>query len=589
MLCSAMKSCIISLLILFISCVTMAQSKVFQKVTVAGNRVNIRTEPNLTCKVKYQKNWGAKFLGARYDDEWIELIDDDNNVLYGYHKYIKFVDPEIIQSPAKEALVQESTTISTTTRPATSSVPSSNSTFSPTISNETFTLDEKPGMEIKIAKTYPIGQTPPPGSNSQPLNPKTTIIESPLSEDTAERLPDVEEIIDETDAPFASTSQDIPEMPEEVEIVESEIPEPEIIEAVTDTPLGTSMTSETASTAVENNIPDVTLSTSEPVETIVEDVTTTDLPDEEIEVPVEEVMEVVEEEIPVPETPVVEEVELVTPVEEIKTTKESIATTSTKEAIPTEETNIAEEIITETVNEPIETVIEESPATELANQPVELETTITEPTEVETKVETGTEEPADAAREYAQSQMEELTQFIQLEEKEMAHEKAVEIINNHVDQSVYTHLGSCVLIGEEAYARYRSLFPNDASRIPYLRRMLNDVYDPLIVNIIRLDIVDHWIQKEEYQYALDIMENIMTHNSESLVLPKHCENDPNRKASPQIELKNKYFLVYHLLDKKKKEEILNKLKELTKAKNEITQHIAEDIYNKISGEFWEKN
>jgi len=185
--------------------------------------------------------------------------------------------------------------------------------------------------------------------------------------------------------------------------------------------------------------------------------------------------------------------------------------------------------------------------------------------------------------------LEQLDAYIELKNMGEPTKIALNQINNHVDENLEIEDESCVLVGKKAYDTFFDMLPDSNFRIQELRRLLNDVFDPLVVNLIRLDIIDHWIQEERHQYALDIMDNIMTHNSESLTLSMYCENDPNKKSSPQIELKNKYFLVYHLLDDDKKKEILAKLKKLTKSKNPTTKNIAKDIHKKISGDFWEKN
>jgi hypothetical protein len=43
------------------------------------------------------------------------------------------------------------------------------------------------------------------------------------------------------------------------------------------------------------------------------------------------------------------------------------------------------------------------------------------------------------------------------------------------------------------------------------------------------------------------------------------------------------------MNKRKKQAILDKLKNFTTAKNITTQDIAKDIYGKLSGDFWQKN
>ena len=372
-----MKSTIISLILLFVTSLSFAQEKEFREVQVTGNNVNIRTEPNLQCQVKYQRSWGDTFLGARYNDEWFELIDDDNNILYGYHKYIKF-------SKKQEEIVS-------TPQP----VPA-----------ETYTISEP-----KPATTTPVY-----------TQPKTTV-EPPVSK------------------PYVA--------PKPAKVSEPTTPKPTTV-------------------AITKPIPK---------------------PAPKVAV------------VPGPET-------------------EPIALSEYKDA---------------------------------------------------------------------QIELEQLAIHTQLNEKYEARLITVYLINNHVGENIPSKLGTCVLVGEEAFVRYRGLLKDDSSRVPDLRSLINDIYDPLVTNIIRLDIVDYWIKEEDYQKALNIMDNIMKHNSESLTLPKDCENDPNKKASPQIELKNKYFLVYHMMNKRKKQAILDKLKKLTTTKNITTQNIAKDIHGKLSGEFWEKN
>lgn len=391
-----MKSTAINIILLLITSFSFAQERIFQEVYVAGNNVNIRTEPNLQCQVKYQRNWGDKFLGARYNDKWFELIDDDNNILYGYYKYIKFSEKqeEIVNTPPPSP-TETYTTIRST--PSSSPQPVISETY--TISEpETVTVPSSPPPPAKTAKPY---VAPKPTAIIQPDKPKPT--------------------------PVAIT-------------------------------------------------------------------------------------EPVSKPLPVADTP--------------------------KKDIPTPES-----------------------------------------------------EPVAKLSEYkdAQIELEQLTIHTQLNEKDKARAVTVYLINNHVGENIPSRLGTCMLVGEEAFARYRSLLKDDETRVPQLRGLINDIYDPLITNMIRLDIVDYWIKEEDYQKALNIIENIMEHNSESLTLPKDCENDPNKKASPQIELKNKYFLVYHMMNKRKKEDIMSKLKSLTTAKNITTQNIAKDIYGKLSGDFWQKN
>jgi hypothetical protein len=309
-----MKSTIINLIFLLVT--TLSFGKEFQEVEVTGNNVNIRTQPNLQCQIKYQRSWGDKFLGARYNDEWFELIDDDNNILYGYYKYIKF-------SKKQEEIVS-------TPQPV-------------------------------LAETYTISEPRPLSTTPVYAEPKTTP-EPPVTKPYLAPKP-------------VATTKPIPKpIPEELE--------PKVTAAV-----------------------------------------------------------------PSPET-------------------KPIALSEYKDA---------------------------------------------------------------------QIELEQLTIHTQLNEKYEARQITIYLINNHVDENIPSKLGTCILVGEEAFVRYRSLLDDDNTRVPDLRSLINDIYDPLITNVIRLDIVDYWIKEENYQKALNIMENIMEHNSESLTLPKDCENDPNKKASPQIE------------------------------------------------------
>jgi hypothetical protein len=80
----------------------------------------------------------------------------------------------------------------------------------------------------------------------------------------------------------------------------------------------------------------------------------------------------------------------------------------------------------------------------------------------------------------AQIELEQLTIHTQLNEEEKARKITLYLINNHVGKNVPSKLGTCVLVREEAFVQYRSLLKDNETRVPELRGLINDVYDPLI-------------------------------------------------------------------------------------------------------------
>lgn len=569
-----MKSIITNLILLFISTFCFSQSRVFQEVSVAGNRVNIRTEPNLNCKVVYQRNWGDTFQGAKYNDEWYELIDKDENILYAYHKYIRVVEKpnttDYSNIPAAN-VVKSDPLILHKSEPYslyTPSLPVAKTMSKPSRKATAYHTNEADYSNIPESNPLIIHQLEPHALHTSTARKNVTSSQNvTTSQDNK---------IDYSNIPIENVVKSAP-----IIIHKSE---PYTLD---NKPSGSiNPTSSSAENPVKKE--STAKSVSEPVvkDVITKEETTAKAVSKPIAEQEKSVAKTIDKVIKKPiETKVVEKTAVTQQKVIIAETKvDKMETKSISKPIITQKNKLPKTTITEKVEQPIEAKIAAEP---IAKQ----KTSVPQKTEtVEQNAISGTafEGKSPEAME-VQLLLEQLDAYIELKNMAEARRVALNLINNHVDESVEAENGICILVGEKAYTTFLDILPDGTPQVQELRRLVNDVFDPLVVNLIRLDIVDYWIQEEKYQYALDIMDNIMVHNSESLTLPTHCENDPNVKSSPQIELKNKYFLIYHLLDDDKKKEILSQLKKLKKAKNDITKNIARDIHAKISGDFWEKN
>lgn len=180
--------------------------------------------------------------------------------------------------------------------------------------------------------------------------------------------------------------------------------------------------------------------------------------------------------------------------------------------------------------------------------------------------------------------------YIEKKNKNAAREMLISTVNQHQNKTILIGFEKCILLGTFIYTRYYDFIRNDGNLILHLENLKQEITDPLIINLIRLDQIDYWLKNGQIQRALKMLDKVLVEAPEHLFLPIACDYNWEGNFLYEFSFKNKYFIAFQLSEKEVQEGIWSKLHQLGKvAENKKTRQLAGDIRSNLTGfNFWKK-
>lgn len=167
-----------------------------------------------------------------------------------------------------------------------------------------------------------------------------------------------------------------------------------------------------------------------------------------------------------------------------------------------------------------------------------------------------------------------------------------DIINENSRELISIGFEECDLLGTFSYIEMLLnkdgyLDYNDVGVLNLIEKVIDKSQDSLITAMALLDKAKFSIRKCDLFETEETLFFILENYSDNLLIPIPCDYDLESKIYPKTKFKNLFLAMVYLMDKPEQQNTYERIKQFKESsKNIKTKEIAEELFLRLSGNFW---